>query len=69
MDFQSSQSRMLYLSWVDTKPVNMLSTVHTSAMVPACKGSQRLKPNCVVEYNVGMKAVDLGDQLASYPLE
>lgn len=27
-----------------------------------------MKPQCIVEYNTGMKRVDLGDQLAaSYP--
>nr|XP_027211536.1 piggyBac transposable element-derived protein 4-like [Penaeus vannamei] len=43
----------------------MLSTVQKSRMVQTHPGSRRMKPRCVVEYNAGMKGVDLGDQLAA----
>lgn len=48
----------------------MLSTVHTSqmAMVTRSWGPDGNKPQCVVDYNIRMKGVDLGDQFSnSYP--
>lgn len=70
MDFRSSPTGMLALSWMDTKQVNMLSTVHTSGMAEIQRqgGLRVKKPLCIIAYNDGMKGVDLGDQLAnSYP--
>lgn len=48
----------------------MLSTVHTSqmAMVTRRWGPDDNKPQCVVDFNIRMKGVDLGDQFSnSYP--
>ena len=54
--------------------VTVLSTCHTSRMVPITtlrgtpKESVREKPSAIVEYNNGMKGVDISDHLAqSYP--
>ena len=56
---------------MDRKQVTMLSTCHTSEMVelpPNRRGVVKTKPRVVVDYNGGMKGVDVSDQLAaSYP--
>ena len=66
----STPTGMLCLQWVDRKTVTMLSTCHTSKMVTVSNrhGQEVVKPQVVVDYNTGMKGVDLSDQLAkSYP--
>lgn len=48
----------------------MLSMIHMSQMTTVARrwGPYASKPQCVVDYNIGMKGVDLGDQLSSsYP--
>ncbi|XP_042864745.1 piggyBac transposable element-derived protein 4-like [Penaeus japonicus] len=70
VDFRSSPTGMLCLQWRDKKPVTMLSTVYASGSVidTSQRWVVRTKPKVVVDYNVGMKGVDLSDQLAqSYP--
>ncbi|XP_063590198.1 piggyBac transposable element-derived protein 4-like [Penaeus indicus] len=59
IDYRSSKTAMLALLGKDRSHVTMLSTVHTAAM----DGD---KPLVVKDYNVGMKGVDVGDQMASY---
>ena len=70
LDCRSSPTGMSCLAWMDKKQVNMLSTVHQgSKMVPLPpnrRGEPRLKPEAVVDYNVGKKGVDVSDQLATY---
>lgn len=70
VDFRSSRTGMLALTWMDSKQVSVLSTVHTSALalVERGWGPQVSKPQCIVDHNAGMKGVGLGEQLASsYP--
>ena len=57
---------MLCQQWVDRKVVTMLSTYHTSAMktVSNRRGNDLSKPSCIVDYNNGMKGVDLSDQVS-----
>ena len=69
VDFRSSDNGLLALVWKDKKDVRMLSTMHTASMEDTGKhdrkGNPITKPMCVIEYNNGMKGVDLADQLAS----
>ncbi|XP_042888419.1 piggyBac transposable element-derived protein 4-like [Penaeus japonicus] len=68
VDFRSTAMGMLALRWVNKRPVNVLSTVHGSEMVTVTSqsGQQRTKPKVVVNYNSGMKGVDLINQLAQF---
>ena len=68
---RSTATGMLCQQWVDKKVVTILSTVHTSKMRHTTnrRGKEVFKPEAVIDYNKGMKGVDLSDQLAqSYPL-
>ena len=72
VDVRTSRSGMMALAWMDKKQVNMLSTFHRGDemidLPPNRRGEERRKPGCVVDYNNGMKGVDLSDQMAqSYP--
>ena len=72
VDVRTSRAGMMALAWMDKKQVNMLSTVHRGDemvdLPPNRHGEVRRKPGCVVDYNNGMKGVDLSDQVAqSYP--
>ena len=71
-DVRTTGSGLLAMAWKDKKQVNMLSTVHRGdewvQLPPNRRGEVRTKPGCVVDYNNGMKGVDLSDQVAqSYP--
>ncbi|XP_042872685.1 piggyBac transposable element-derived protein 4-like [Penaeus japonicus] len=62
MDYRSTPTGMLCVQWHDRKVVTVLSTVHRASV----DGDG--KPHAILDYNVGMKGVDVGDQLsASYP--
>ena len=72
VDVRTSRAGMMALAWKDRKQVNMLSTSHRGdemvELPPNRRGEVRRKPGCVVDYNQGMKGVDLSDQVAqSYP--
>ncbi|XP_042875142.1 piggyBac transposable element-derived protein 4-like [Penaeus japonicus] len=72
MERRSTSTGMLCIKWADKKQLYVLSTMHTSAMVETervnRKGEKVIKPQAVIDYNEGMKGVDVGDQLASsYP--
>ena len=71
IDVRTSRAGMMALAWKDRKQVNMLSTFHRGDEIvdlPPNRREVRRKPGCVVDYNVGMKGVDLSDQVAqSYP--
>ena len=66
---RSCDKGLLALVWRDKKDVRMLSTAHTAEMVDSGKRNRKgdavIKPKCVIDYNRGMKGVDLADQLAS----
>ena len=50
--------------------VNVISTCHTADMMDVIsrRGTELRKPAVIVDYNNGMKGVDVSDQLASsYP--
>ena len=69
VDFRSSENGLLALVWKDKKDIRMLhvSIMHTASMEDTGKhdrkGNPIRKPMCVIEYNEGMKGVDLADQL------
>ncbi|XP_047479081.1 uncharacterized protein LOC125032114 isoform X4 [Penaeus chinensis] len=72
VDIRTSRAGMLAMSWFDKKQVNILSTIHRGDemvdLPPNRRGEVRRKPLSVVDYNKGMKGVDISDQLAqSYP--
>jgi hypothetical protein len=61
---------ILLLSWVDKKPINMISTMHSTDMTDTTDkfGRRKTKPGCVADYNVFIQGVDNADQyLALYP--
>lgn len=64
---RTSRAGMLAMSWFDKKPVNILSTVHKGDEIvnlpPIRRGEIRRKPLCFVDYNGGMKGVNISDQL------
>ena len=69
MDYRSSNTGQLALSWKDKKQVNMLSTFHTGpqpvTLPPNHRGQERIKPKVVCDYNRCMGGVDLSDQMAT----
>ncbi|XP_047486587.1 piggyBac transposable element-derived protein 4-like [Penaeus chinensis] len=72
VDIRTSRAGMLAMSWFDKKQVNILSTIHRGDemvdLPPNRRGEVRRKPLSIVDYNKGMKGVDISDQLAqSYP--
>ena len=64
----STDKGLLALVWNDKKYVRMLSMMHTAEMADTGKrnrdGIALEKPWCVLDYNEGMKGVDIADQLA-----
>lgn len=58
VDYRSSRTGLLVL-WKDNAVVALLSMVHNAAM-------EGKTPLVVKDYNVDMKGVDIGDQMASY---
>ena len=69
VDVRSTCTGQLALAWMDKKQVTMLSTIHQGSqwvsLPPNHRGEVRQKPLVVVEYNKGMKGVDLSDQMAA----
>jgi hypothetical protein len=66
---RSTDKGLLALVWKDKKYVRMLSTMHMAEIADTGKrnrdGIALEKPWCVLNYNKGMKGVDIADQLAS----
>lgn len=61
-------SKLSFLAWKDRRVVTMLSTMHNPEIIETEKrsyktGELKKKPNVVVDYNIHMGGVDLGDQL------
>lgn len=61
---------MLALKWMDTWPVNMLSTVHTGVMQDTSKIDRRTrepvqKPDVVIDYSINMQLVDKSVMIVS----
>ena len=67
---RSTPTGQLALAWMDKKQVTVLSTVHKGdemdVLPPNRRGESVVKPRAIVDYNRGMKGVDLSDQLAHY---
>jgi len=62
---------LLYLSWMDKKLVNMLSTFHDDLQVPTTKisyqtGEPKIKTKAILDYNADMGAIDKSDMMLSY---
>ncbi|XP_054283337.1 piggyBac transposable element-derived protein 4-like [Macrosteles quadrilineatus] len=62
---------MSYERWQDKREVRVLSTMHNSEMLPTGKtnwetGQMILKPKSVLDYNLNMGAVDIGDMELSF---
>ncbi|XP_063587833.1 piggyBac transposable element-derived protein 4-like [Penaeus indicus] len=69
---RSTPTGMMCIKWIDKKPIHLLSTIHTSELVETERvnrhGQLVMKPQAIIDYNDGIKGVDVGDQLAaSYP--
>lgn len=62
------KKHLLIQRWSDKKQVFMISTRHNGdlAMVRNKFGAERLKPECVIEYNKHMGGIDRVDQITSY---
>jgi len=62
---------ILLISHQDKRLVNMISTLHTAAVMEIKSrrtGVAKKKPKCVIDYNTHMHGVDTADQyLAYYP--
>ena len=62
---------MLLISHQDKRLVNMISTLHTAAVIETTSrrtGVAKKKPKCIIDYNTHMQGVDTADQyLAYYP--
>ncbi|KAL1276495.1 hypothetical protein QQF64_036118 [Cirrhinus molitorella] len=63
----SSCEEMLAVKWHDKRDVHMLTTVHSAEMSPSAKkdhttGYEKIKPQCVLDYNKKMGAVDKHDK-------
>ncbi|XP_047103633.1 piggyBac transposable element-derived protein 4-like [Schistocerca piceifrons] len=59
---------VLALRWKDKRDVWMISTRHTSSMLPVAtrEGNEKLKPVAVLDYNKHKAGVDIFDQRLSY---
>ena len=69
LDYRCTDN-LLALRWRDKKDVWMLSSAHEPKMIEAGRrnyltGSQKLKPECVVDYNIKMGSVDRVDMVLS----
>ena len=66
---RSTNTGVLALAWMDKKQVTVLSTVHRGSseemitLPPNRSGDVRIKPQAVLDYNIGKLGVDLSDQL------
>ncbi|KAK8382109.1 hypothetical protein O3P69_015220 [Scylla paramamosain] len=59
---------MLALQWVDKRPVNILTTVHTGDLQDSGKVDHHTqepvkKPDAVIDYNINMRLVDKSDMM------
>ncbi|XP_024002130.1 piggyBac transposable element-derived protein 4 [Salvelinus sp. IW2-2015] len=60
--------QQLAVKWHDKRDVHVLSTVHTATMSPTGKvdhltGERKIKPDCVLDYNRKMGAVNKADMI------
>ncbi|XP_064876538.1 piggyBac transposable element-derived protein 4-like [Oncorhynchus nerka] len=70
VEFQEN-GQQLAVKWHDKRDVHVLSTVHTATMSATGKvdhltGERKIKPDCVLDYNLKMGAVDKADMINSF---
>ena len=62
--------KLITVTWLDKKPVRMLSNCHDGTVVDSGKktrdGQPMRKPKLILDYNTSMGAVDRADQLLHY---
>jgi hypothetical protein len=63
-----STDKMMAVRWLDRREVCMLTTIHSNTVRPTGKMDRQtkqpiVKPNCVIEYNRNMGAVDRTDMM------
>ena len=74
VDWASSPTGMLAISWFDSKRVNLLSTMHRNpdmqvvGVVPREGKPDKIvkKPQIILDYNLGKTGVDVSDQNTAY---
>nr|XP_046188550.1 piggyBac transposable element-derived protein 4-like [Oncorhynchus gorbuscha] len=63
VEFQEN-GQQLAVKWHDKRDVHALSTVHTATgKVDHLTGERKIKPDCVLDYNLKMGAVDKADMI------
>ena len=67
----NQNGQQLEVKWHDKRDVHVLSTVHTANMSATRKvdhltGERKIKPDCVLDYNLKMGAVDKADMINSF---
>ncbi|KAJ8883056.1 hypothetical protein PR048_014895 [Dryococelus australis] len=65
-----SSSNITVMKWKDKREVSMLSTKHTldfaeTGKVHRIKQTKIMKPTAVIDYDMKMRGVDVGDQILS----
>ncbi|XP_021462473.1 piggyBac transposable element-derived protein 4 [Oncorhynchus mykiss] len=70
VEFQEN-GQQLAVKWHDKRDVHVFSTVHTATMSATGKvdhltGERLIKPDCVLDYNLKMGAVDKADMINSF---
>jgi hypothetical protein len=57
------EGELLLVSWMDKKLINMISTIHSAEMVKISSkfGRNKMKPECIADYNQCMHGVDTTD--------
>ncbi|KAJ8934768.1 hypothetical protein NQ318_010424 [Aromia moschata] len=68
--FRTTRNRLIAIKWCDKREVFMLSTAHDNNVAATGKTDrttnlQIMKPECIIEYNKRMGAVDKTDMLLS----
>uniref|UniRef100_A0A8C7LTA0 PiggyBac transposable element-derived protein domain-containing protein n=1 Tax=Oncorhynchus mykiss TaxID=8022 RepID=A0A8C7LTA0_ONCMY len=70
VEFQEN-GQQLAVKWHDKRDVHVFSTVHTATMSATWKvdhltGERKINPDCVLDYNLKMGAVDKADMINSF---
>nr|CAH7748743.1 unnamed protein product [Callosobruchus chinensis] len=62
------KGKVVVSKWKDKREVRMISTCHKHEMVKVKtrRGSEKMKPKCILDYNAHMSGVDRADQMMSY---
>lgn len=62
------KGKVVVTKWKDKRDVRMISSCHKHEMVKITpkRGAEKVKPQCVLDYNAHMSGVDRADQMMSY---